>query len=226
MRFNLGKRNRKFLWVSSLTLFVIIALKSVVVAIEADVSDNWRSIVSKQPNSAAITAVNVKNSPSFPCGSMQNRIDRGQYAEIVSVARDGDFEYQMWEFSVPDIPSLIGVTRTNIDRSVCIGTAITGYEPPGTPITESLRLPIARELILGALRTQIERDGGVEAYQEALTASFYTNAHGYATDADGNAITDEQFPIDSVFKWALDQVGIVLPEGRYYVVDIDGEYKY
>ena len=227
MKINLGKKNRKRLFLSLAACVITVTMKMVTGAVEADVSNNWSSITLVNKVEQGIELIQVKNGPVFPCESMQNRIDAGEYAEIVATVRDGDFEYQMWQFSVPEIPLLVGVTQTNLDRSVCIGIAVSGYEPPGTPITETLALPVARKLTLGSMQTQIEREGGIEAYQSAITQSFYVNAHGYESGTgDDDVVADLQFQIDSVTIWAFDQLGIELPEGRYTVVDIDNAYVY
>lgn len=224
------RRTRKLLLLFVSTFLVAISIGSVISrTVEAD-ADRLSPvpIVSAEEVS---TYTNIESSDRFqlaqnfvvpPCESLRNMIDRGINVELDAEVESYGELFQMWSYIGPEtrVPETI-VTKVMVS-GLC-GLAFTPYDDH---ITNRIPLDIARELTLQSYYPLIEEAGGIEQYREQVTSIFsgtyvHERSHGPYTDAERAPIE-----IDSVDKWAFDQLGIVLPEGSFVVLDIDDEWEY
>ncbi|MBE9062879.1 hypothetical protein [cf. Phormidesmis sp. LEGE 11477] len=157
-----------------------------------------------------------------PCESLQNMIDRGVNVELDAEVDSYGELFQMWSYVGPEtrVPETI-VTKVMVS-GLC-GLAFTPYDEY---ITNRIPLDIARELTLQSYYPLIEEAGGIEQYREQITSVF---SGTYVAERSHGSYTDTERPpieINSVDKWAFDQLGIVLPEGSFVVLNIDDEWEY
>ena len=220
------RQTRKILFIFITTVLVVVSIGSIIpkaVGIDADRLS--------YKTGARTEGVSIKNEYSAqlvqrtepPCRSLQNMVDRGVDIELEAEVESYGELFQMWGYIGPEtrVPETI-VTKVMVN-GLC-GLAFTPYDDH---ITNRIPLDIARELTLRSYYPLIEEAGGIEQYAERVISIFNhtyvpEHSHGsYSTDAE-----EPPVEINSVHKWAFDQLGIVLPEGSFVVLNIDNEWEY
>lgn len=210
------KRVRKWLLVFISAVLSVVALSLVTRAIEADVT-----VIYGDKLSTETKFVSLKNEPEeFPCTSLQDMSDRGVDIELIAEVESGRELFQMWLYQDPNTMML----ETTVSKVMVSGICGLAYTPNDEAITNRVPLDIARQLRLQSYEVLIEQAGGLEAYQAHVTGAFdgTGHIHGPHDGEDNNYL----IKIESVDKWALDQLGIELPAGTYEIVDIDDAWQY
>lgn len=223
-RFRLSRKHKRFVMTMTLTAVIVGVTSLTMNLIKADVNNSWNvSLNASQPPATLVSS--RKQDTRVVCEVIQARIDRGESVRLLSVADDGDRQYQMWDYIDPrNIPRISVTTTINSDQT-CFGMPVTGYEYAGTPITETIPLDIARELILGAHEIGMAEAGGLAEYQQIMDRTFIFDGTNLFA-GEGGVPQTPIVKIDSVNVWALTELGVSLPEGRYEIVNIDDAWKY
>ncbi|MEM9008677.1 MAG: hypothetical protein AAGE59_34855, partial [Cyanobacteria bacterium P01_F01_bin.86] len=126
--------------------------------------------------------------------------------------------FQMWAY-----PTHGYGPQTIVSKVTVHGVCGLAYSRGDEHLTDRVPLEVARDLTLQYFSAIADSQGGVEQYQSNITASFNEPPE---SSFDPPETEPSPVEIDSVTKWAYDQLGIQFPAGRYTVRDIDNEWDY
>ncbi|MGB3766578.1 MAG: hypothetical protein WA947_08460 [Phormidesmis sp.] len=216
-----NKKIRRFIIISLSVIGLIFGLNLLNRAIALDVN--------REPSSGKIQIVTSRPkdvSRELPCESLQNVANRG-----VEVEHIGDYQhesglFQMWLYQDENL----GIPVTNVTKVTNQDICVLAYSQYDEAITNRVPLEVARSLTLQLHQKLADISGGVEAYKANFLASVNDEGEGYdfdpSTPGNNDSNRDQTIEINSVDKWALEQLGIALPEGRFRVIDIDDAWQY
>lgn len=203
---------------------LIVGLHGIGKAIAYDVNRAYSASYASNVSDTNVASIGIGVTPNvedIPCGSLRDRVERGEDVELVASVMDDTGHYQMWLYEEAGI---VEYTVSEVNENGLCGLA---YVPWDDEFTNRIPLDIARELMLQFNLLKAELAGGLDAYRQEMVENFTS----CESERQGFPWEDEDWcnepaQITSVDKWVFDQLGIVLPEDTYILRDIDDGWDY
>ncbi len=208
------KRTKKIALIAGGVALIVVFFNVLVKAIASDVN----TLMFNQNPSAQLVSTQARqkeNDKHQTCAPSEPK----QNVRLMGEQQGPNGLYQIWFYDKDDWPYQ--------EVSIAFGEAcgIAYNEEVDDEITNRVPLNIARSLKLQLYEKVVEDFGGVEAYTDFMVGSFDAETldgnHGH-----GASESTKLIPISSVDYWALQRVGIELPEDRLEVINIDDKWDY
>lgn len=188
-------RHKKFIAVITTIASLIIGFHSLTKGYEASIA--------KYPSSPGAELVSFgQKSTSEGIRGRECLSDNITDVQLLGEYEDSIALYQLWEYTGENGYEM---SATLLFGKVC-GIA---YDPAyGDEITDRIPLAGARSLTVQLLEQKIEESGGIENFEAELTATL--------SEVEGG-----KPELTSVYVWALNELGVEVPENLYTVRAID-----
>lgn len=224
------RKYRRLLKIASLICALAISLHGINWLAKAAVDREYNAIINGSKKVEYVSNTNSAKQDNLTAPQHDScRPKNSGEATIAATATDSrGYSYALWLYEPKSTNTERGTdhedTRTRVTSLFGEACGIAYDSSYGSVITERVPLSVARSLTKQLFQSLAETSGGIEQFKTEIMQNL---EHSREVRESGRRSMSAEMPdYTSVEIWALNEIGITIPDGYYELIDIDDRWAY